>query len=99
MNDADRQLVDTIVQAVMAALRQGGVVSVGPPGAQGAAVGGARADVQPPLGTCTGDYSKFPELAGRLTSAPPPSLAPAPGPLPAPRANPLRRFGRRTPCP
>lgn len=32
-----------------------------------------RADVRPPVGICTGDYSKFPELAGRLygTTDPP----------------------------
>lgn len=35
--------------------------------------GHLRADVRPPIGQCTGDYSKFPELAGRLTSAPPAS--------------------------
>ena len=26
------------------------------------------AEIRPPAGVCTGDYSKFPELAGRLHS-------------------------------
>lgn len=51
MAKPDAKLVELIAEQVLAALR---------------AEGNPRADVRPPIGQCTGDYSKFPELAGRL---------------------------------
>jgi ribose 5-phosphate isomerase RpiB len=50
MSKQDEQLISAIVQQVLAVLRERGVK------------GTPRADIRPPLGTCTGDYSKFPEL-------------------------------------
>ena len=60
MAEPDAKLVELIAEQVLAALRAGGV---------------QRADVRPPIGQCTGDYSKFPELAGRLYNAPSSSQA------------------------
>ena len=80
MNDSDRQLVEAIAQQVIELLRRRGML--GPDSSAGAAdSGGPRAEVRPPIGVCTGDYSKFPELAGRSLGAPPPmasSSVPAP---------------------
>lgn len=62
MSKQDEQLISAIVQQVLAVLRERGV-KAGGAGASGGTGGGVpRADVRPPLGTCTGDYSKFPEL-------------------------------------
>ncbi len=59
------ELVRQITEQVLAALRQRGLVEPGthasPP---------PRADVRPPIGVCTGDYSKFPEIAGRTAGQP-----------------------------
>ena len=63
MNEQDRQLVESIVQTVIAQLAQRGAIS---------ADADPRADIQPPIGACTGDYSQFPELTGRQVSATPP---------------------------
>ncbi len=52
----DPELVRTITQAVLEAL------------GRSAPSGGAS--VKSPIGLCTGDYSQFPELAGKLTSEP-----------------------------
>ena len=60
MADVDRQLVQQIADEVMAALAE--------------RMAGA-ASVRPPIGACTGDYSKFPELRGRRTADPAPSGA------------------------
>ena len=68
MNDSDRQLVEAIAQQVIELLRRRGML--GPDSSAGAAdSGGPRAEVRPPIGVCTGDYSKFPELAGRSLGA------------------------------
>lgn len=56
MADVDSNLVKAIAEQVLAALRTVGTAP-------------APADIHAPLGTCTGDYSKFPEL--RPASAPP----------------------------
>jgi len=63
MAEIDRALVSEIADAVMAALRERA--------GAGASGGGEPVRVRPPAGVCTGDYSKFPELAGRLASAGP----------------------------
>jgi hypothetical protein len=69
------QLVRLITEKVMAALRSGN-----------AATPHLHAvNVHPPIGECTGDYSKFPELKGKNLGAPPPSSAPTPAPTPNPQ--------------
>ncbi len=50
--DTDQELVRKITQAVLEAL---GHIAPAP-----------AAEVKPPVGICTGDYSKFPELAGKI---------------------------------
>ncbi len=52
MTDVDAKLVEQITTAVLQVLGRGGVVDAPP------------ASIHAPIGTCTGDYSKFPELAG-----------------------------------
>ena len=58
MNDIDHELVEAIAKEVVGLLHQRGQ-SAGNRGPM-------RAQISPPIGTCTGDYSKFPELAGRI---------------------------------
>ncbi len=72
MSDEQQKLVELVAAEVVRQLRQ-------PPGASAPETPAPSADVRPPVGICTGDYSKFPELAGRLhgTSA-------AAEPLPTP---------------
>lgn len=50
MTDVDAKLVEQITAAVLQALGRGGVGDAPP------------AHIHAPIGTCTGDYSKFPEL-------------------------------------
>jgi hypothetical protein len=64
MDQAHRQLVERIAAEVVKLLRARG-------GAPGAST--PQANVRPPIGTCTGDYSKFPELAGQTLSQPRPA--------------------------
>lgn len=76
MNEQDRQLVELITQQVLALLRKEG----GPRGGTITSSPGSpvphTAPINPPMGQCTGDYSKFPELAGKLYgNASPASLA------------------------
>ena len=94
MSQLDPQLVQLLTQAVLAALRERGVTG----GPTSTTTGPAH--IHPPIGQCTGDYSKFPELAGKLygTAAPsdsslaarglagpvPTSTPPIPAPPPAP---------------
>lgn len=52
MADVDAKLVEKIAAQVMAAM-------------QGSGAPEAPVSVHAPMGTCTGDYSKFPELAGK----------------------------------
>ncbi len=40
----------------------------------------ATTAVRPPVGVCTGDYSKFPELAGKIRVSPPAVVAPVSAP-------------------
>ncbi len=59
---ADPQLVREIADAVLRRLGAGTpVVTAADPSTR-------RADVRPPIGVCTGDYSKFPELYGERRS-------------------------------
>jgi hypothetical protein len=62
MTDQEIQLVQMVAAQVIAVLRERGVVGGG--AISGHATGAV--DIKPPIGICTGDYSKFPELAGRL---------------------------------
>ena len=74
MTDSDRKLVELITQQVLALLQKADVSRVAAPAASGPVP--HTAPIQPPIGQCTGDYSKFPELAGKLYgNASPASLA------------------------
>jgi hypothetical protein len=83
MADVDSNLVKAITEQVMAALREG------------APAGGLASptEIHTPIGQCTGDYSKFPELKN-LQSAPAPAVvaagssggSPVPPPVAAPAA-------------
>lgn len=77
--DVTPDMIDRITREVLAVLRERGVQPVARSNAHGVAnaYGGPtqrpapnypqpRAEVHPPIGICTGDYSKFPELAGKL---------------------------------
>ncbi|MCC7408465.1 MAG: hypothetical protein IT442_10360 [Phycisphaeraceae bacterium] len=64
MADISPELVRKIADEVLAALRQRGVEA-----SSGGGGGGGTVEVHPPVGVCTGDYSKFPELAGKVTPA------------------------------
>lgn len=55
----ESQLVQMIAAEVIRTLKERGLT---PPTAP-------RADIKPPIGVCTGDYSKFPELKGKLGGA------------------------------
>ena len=89
MSGADEQLVRQITEKVMAALAQPLAASQSPP---------PRAEIHAPIGICTGDYSKFPELKDRgvgaaqsnsheahATSQKSNSPVPAAAPVPAPQ--------------
>jgi len=88
MSEIDPQLVAQIAEQVIKALQQQQRApeshSAGDVEAQ------VRASIQPPIGACTGDYSKFPELKGKLydgktNTAPaqtPDAPAPANDPIP-----------------
>ena len=73
MADLDPQLVQMIAAQVIAVLRERGLASgsAGTGGSSSSVAPGTptRVDIHPPIGTCTGDYSKFPELAGKLGGA------------------------------
>ena len=60
--DTDQELVRKITQAVLEALGRLSPV--------------AATEVKPPVGICTGDYSKFPELAGKIGTHPPATDSP-----------------------
>ena len=66
----DEQLVRQIVERVLAALHEQGQSST-KDGASPSAPSGqnSHARIQPPAGVCTGDYSKFTELAGQNVGA------------------------------
>lgn len=59
------ELVKRIAQEVIRVLKERGVT---PSGGSSVVAGGHQtpAHISPPIGQCTGDYSKFPELAGKL---------------------------------
>ena len=65
MGDDKQRLVQLVAREVLATLRGRGMVSGSqPPPAQTA----SPAPIQPPAGTCTGDYSKFVELRGTFAA-------------------------------
>jgi hypothetical protein len=84
MNQQDQQLVEMIARQVIEQLTQSGLISNGPngPGSSAASIAQSitatavgqipQADIRPPIGTCTGDYSQYPELTGREIGAAPP---------------------------
>jgi hypothetical protein len=82
--DIDPNLIKAIADQVLAALRGAGGGSM--PSLTG------PADIHAPIGQCTGDYSKFPELK-HLQSAPAPVSAPAPSMLTSPAAAPSAVLG------
>lgn len=69
MNESERKLISLITDEVLKVINQGAKQDASPP-----------APIRPPIGQCTGDYSKFPELAGRMNPA---SSPPAPTPAAA----------------
>jgi len=68
MADVTEQLVRSITEQVIAAM------SASPVG-DGATGRSAPAAIHPPIGVCTGDYSKFPELKGRAIGGGPVTTA------------------------
>jgi hypothetical protein len=88
----DNELVQLIAREVLSVLRQRGqVASAAGPGAPSTSPHEQAAEVRPPAGVCTGDYSKFPELARRLASSSSSAAAStdAPSPAPSPSVAPL----------
>jgi hypothetical protein len=75
MADVDPNLVRAIAEQVMAALRS-----------QSGRGGSSPVEIHAPIGQCTGDYSKFPELAN-LQTAPAPAAANIAPPAPATSLN------------
>jgi len=69
MNDQDRQLVELITRQVIEQLTRRGLIG----GAPDSSIQTPQADIRPPIGACTGDYSQFPELSGRAIGAAGPS--------------------------
>lgn len=85
MTPEEQQLVQLIAREVIAQLAKGQSASTSPAdvAAQVASAVGAqqaRAEVHPPIGGCTGDYSKFPELADRLNPPKPKAESASPAP-------------------
>ena len=66
MSDIDPKLVQEIARQVIDALRAKEAGSKAP--AQASPTQAGPASIHPPIGICTGDYSKFPELEGKLYS-------------------------------
>ena len=78
MSEPAPELVERIVREVVAALERRAPEEKPPGEAPGA-------PIRPPVGVCTGDYSQFPELRGRLHGRGNPDSAPRPareGPAP-----------------
>lgn len=67
MPQANAQLIQQITQQVLALLHQTPGTS-GPPGRGVGSGDAAPVDVHPPIGVCTGDYSKFAEMRPREKS-------------------------------
>jgi hypothetical protein len=67
--EQDNKLVEQITQQVIAALGKGHVQHAAP------------APIHPPIGTCTGDYSKFPELANKHIGGTAPQTLPVLTPI------------------
>lgn len=101
MPPIDPQLVQRIADEVIRAIQSQGEAGDRSPDESS---GVPPTNVRPPIGICTGDYSKFPELQGRLNASPPAasatataggsaSAAPAPGAASAAEASPLPMSG------
>ena len=80
MDEKTRQLVQTITEQVIKTLQGGGqdLPRQDFRGPSGSPDQTPPAVIRPPIGVCTGDYSKFPELAGRSVGASPPTSPTAP---------------------
>ncbi len=72
MDPRNDELVKRIAQEVIRVLKERGVAPAGN-------AGELRAHISPPIGQCTGDYSKFPELAGKLYGKAPEAVVSASG--------------------
>jgi hypothetical protein len=81
MANPDPQLVESIVQAVLAGLRAGTPSPAATPAPGATPTVTPVVEIHPPAGVCTGDYSKFIELKGQAITPPP---APASGPAASP---------------
>jgi hypothetical protein len=83
MTQREQQLIQLIAGEVIAQLKARQRQAAAVPASPAHAAERSDADIHPPIGTCTGDYSKFPELAKRMN--PPQSagdLQPAPAAAP-----------------
>lgn len=83
MSQVDPKLIDQVVRQVLEQLRHAQPQAGNAP----TPAAPAPADIHPPIGVCTGDYSKFPELAAKAQSPAPAPVAPA-SPSSAPAAAP-----------
>ncbi len=93
MTEQGRQLVDLVTREVLRVLQSQSAATAP---TQPARPAETRTEVHPPIGTCTGDYSRFPELRGRLYDQQP--VAPAPAPTAA-NADAPAVFSSNTPAP
>ncbi|MCX5661701.1 MAG: hypothetical protein NTW19_18640 [Planctomycetota bacterium] len=110
MTEQESQLVQMIAREVLAVLRSRGLAAAsgGTQSAPSGSSDSARVHIQPPVGVCTGDYSKFPELAAKMKSigaAPPAgagsspassvseSASPSSSSAPAPTVEPIALSG------
>ena len=89
---SERQLIEAITEQVMEILRPQNTVATPRSDSRITALPLPTAPISPPIGVCTGDYSQFPELAGRNVGAAP-RVAASPVPSPAVTAEPLPLTG------
>ena len=99
MTDQERQLVQTITEQVIAVLRERGANTRGEAASAAGPGAPVRVDIRPPIGICTGDYSKFPELAGRLYAVGSGAIGGAGSPRTYPSPQPPTPQGERGPEP
>jgi len=83
MDSEEKQLIEVIAQQVLNILQKQGDAAA-PTSPRPVPPMVVPASVHPPIGVCTGDYSKFPELAGKTVGAAPARSNP---PAPAPPAH------------
>lgn len=73
MTDRKSKLIELVTEEVLKALQGRSTPGTpGSPSTPGATTGKlpARTIVRPPIGQCTGDYSKFPEMSGQAIASP-----------------------------